>query len=98
MHNSIKGAIAGSAGAVFVSIIGAAVYDFIKGNDLFATLVQFLASFVKLMVRKIYGINVPVWLLLLILLTIIVTGITVIQRRSEQKQMRKKPAKNRGRH
>ena len=85
MHNSIKGVIAGSAGAVLLSVIGAAVYDFIKGNDLFATLVQFLASFVTLMVKKIHGINFPVWLLLLILLTIVVTVITLIQRQSEQK-------------
>ena len=89
MRKNIKGVIIGSAGAVFLSVVGAAVYDFIRGNDIFATLIQFILSFIKLMAGKIAGFNFPVWLLLLIVLVAVVIIVTLIQRLSEKRRRKK---------
>jgi chromate transport protein ChrA len=89
MRNNIKGVIIGSAGAVFLSVVGAAVYDFIKGNDVFATFGKFVVSLVRLMAKKIAGSSFPVWLMLLILLAVVVATVTIIQRKAEKKRRKK---------
>lgn len=84
----MMGVLIGCVGAMFLSIMSAAVYDYLKGNNLFATLVNFLVSVFKLLVKKIHGLNTPVWALLLILLVVIVI-ILILSKRSKNRNRKR---------
>ena len=89
MRSNVKGVIIGSTGAVVLSVVGAAVYDFIKGNDIFATFGKFTVSLARLLVKRIAGSSFPVWLLLLILLAVVVAALMILRRQAEKKRRKK---------
>jgi hypothetical protein len=95
MRSNTKGIIIGSIGAVFLSLVSSTLYDFIKGNDLFATVYRFLVSSYHLLVKKIAGIDVPVWVLLLIALAILTAALLIIQKLSERNKKQQRTVRYR---
>jgi uncharacterized membrane protein len=79
MNKGTKKAIIGSGGGVVLSVISAAVYDFIKGNDLFSTLSRTAAGFFGTLAKNVSkSIHFPLWLLVVMLLAAIVLLVLVI--------------------
>ena len=96
MNKGTKKAVIGSGGGLVLSVISAAVYDFIKGNDLFSTLGRTAAGFFETLAKNVSkSIHFPLWLLLVILLSAIALVVLVIRALVKKNTRRRKSGKRR---
>ena len=95
MRSNTKGIIIGSAGAVLLSLVSSTLYDFIKGNDLFATVYRVFLSTYHVFVKKISGVEIPLWILLLIALAVLAAVLLITQKLSERNKKQKRAVRYR---